>query len=121
MAMTPTELAARCESAKADEQRELIELAFRLIHGEKPERIPGGSPEWLAWLDKHNLIVDMLDAHAYESAVIMLVPKGYYSWAITGRNSATIGPKDGSPAPIEWVFASTSALALLAARLQTEK
>lgn len=70
-------LAERVEAAGAGEQREMLESAFRAIHGEKPARIPGGSPEWLAWLDRYNPFHRMLEAKAYESAALSLVPEGW--------------------------------------------
>lgn len=71
-------LAARAEQATADGQRELLIEAFRAIHGPKPYRVPGGSPEWKAWLDLFNPFFQMLEVRAFESAAASLVPEGWY-------------------------------------------
>ena len=60
----------------------------------------------------------MLDAEAWTSAVEMLLPADHPRWAVTGRNSATCGNKDGAPGPLDWTFASTPALALAIACLK---
>jgi hypothetical protein len=71
------ELAARCEAATASEQREMLELAFRAIHGEKPTRVHGGCDLLDFWLARHNPFFLMLEAKAFESAALMLVPEGW--------------------------------------------
>lgn len=48
-------------------------------------------------------------------AAMMLVPENMPMWAVTSRNSATVGNKDN---PLSWRFAATPALALTAACLR---
>jgi len=63
----------------------------------------------------------LLDLNTPESllaAAMMLVPEGYPKWAVTGRNSATIGRKvteDANSNVLDWSYAATPALALIAA------
>lgn len=51
-------------------------------------------------------------------AAMQLVPEDRPKWAVTGRNSATVGMNGGEVGHIEWVFAATPALALCAAALR---
>lgn len=66
--MTLLELADRCEAATAEQQRELLEAAWAAIHGSLPRRNRGGH-------NAENSFVSMLDAKAYESAAMTLVPE----------------------------------------------
>jgi len=61
--MTNEALAAKIEAAPAEQQREMLELAFIAIHG-------------LA-LEDSDRFFDLLNAKAYESAAITLVPEGW--------------------------------------------
>jgi hypothetical protein len=70
-------LAARAEAADPSEQREVLNAAFRAIHGEKPPRVLGGSDALTNWLLRYNPFFKMLDAEAYESAAMMLLPEGF--------------------------------------------
>lgn len=70
-------LAERCEAAEAGEQRGLLELAFRAVFGEKPARVHGGCDLLDLWLARHNPFFRMLEAEAYESAALLLVPEGW--------------------------------------------
>jgi len=112
-------LAARCESATADEQRELIKSAADRIWGFSfaPENI---HPDvWVKRWAKFNL---MLNAYAYVDAVIMLLPEGL-EWS-AGRllNGTSVGSIWCDDREHEFeVEASTPALALLAAILKAEK
>ena len=63
------ELAKRCEEAATEEQGDLLDLAYRVLH---------------PWPDKNydfsafNRFQAMLKAGAYESAALMLVPEGLF-------------------------------------------
>ena len=70
------ELAERVEQASEHDQRELLIEAFKAIHGEKPRRPTGGSPEWLAWLHLFNPFFKKLEARASLDAAMSLVPEG---------------------------------------------
>ena len=65
-------LASRVEAATATEQREMLEAAFVAVHGPKPERVHGGSPEWIAWLDMHNPFFALLQAGGFLDAAMSL-------------------------------------------------
>ena len=102
----------RIASAQPEEQRELFEEGAYLLR-----------PVWFAvatdWDDPgYERFSAMLDAGAYLDAVLLMLPEDRPRWAVTGRNSATVGNKDGAPGPLVWVFATTPALALLAAILK---
>jgi hypothetical protein len=132
-------LAARAEAADPSEQREVLNAAFRAIHGEKPPRVLGGSDALTSWLYRYNPFFKMLDAEAYESAAMMLLPPcwraGFEEGAICDANPdksmAWVWPF-GSDYDPDWqlgqtqasnpdghrAFASTPALALVAAALR---
>ena len=117
-------LAERVEAATSTEQREMLEAAFVAIHGPKPERVHGGSPEWLAWLDLHNPFFALLQAGGFLDAAMSLVPSGD-AWTV-GQNVhhrhwvASINYLDnGEPKSRDGSnCASTPALALTAACLR---
>ena len=69
-------LASRVEAATGAEQREMLEAAFVAVHGPKPERVHGGSPELLAWLALHNPFFALLQAGGFLDAAMSLVPSG---------------------------------------------
>ena len=69
-------LAERVEAATATEQREMLEAAFVAVHGPKPERVHGGTSEWIAWLDLHNPFFALLQAGGFLDAAMSLVPSG---------------------------------------------
>lgn len=94
--------------------RELLLEAFNLLHPPRQR----SEAEWKALGDATKAFTTMLDAKAWTSAVEMLLPADYPLWAVTGRNSATCGNKDGVPGPLEWTFAATPALALAIACLK---
>lgn len=62
------------ERADAGEQRELLEAAWEAIHGPDPLNV---TTERLTWLFKRDPFNKMLDAEAFESAALMLLPKGW--------------------------------------------
>ncbi len=69
-------LVERIEAATPDQQRELLIEAWVAVHGPKPPRIHGGTPELTAWLIAYNPFHAMLDVNAYESAALTLVQEG---------------------------------------------
>lgn len=121
-------LAERVEKASGDDQRELLIEAFKAIHGQKPHRPSGGSPEWLAWLHLFNPFFKKLEARAFLDAAMSLVPEGYI-WMVTNsglehptkpdftRASAVVAEWE-STAPMDDRSAATPALALTAASLR---
>lgn len=117
-------LAATVEAASADEQRDLLIEAFKAIHGPKPFRVPGGSPEWKAWLDLFNPFFKKLEARAFLDAALTLVPEGHHFGAGTDIPDG-IGP-DGwawvsdKRDTFEIVRAATPALALTASALRAQ-
>ena len=66
------ELARRAEAASAGEQREILEAAGGLICGRTRSGLPGRN---------FYRFISMLDAEAYESAAMMLVPEGPW-WSV---------------------------------------
>lgn len=76
-------LAARCEAAPAEEQRELLIEAWDAVNRRDPNR-PGQFAAWLAF-------ERMLDAQAWESAALMLVPEGL-EWSAERRLSKGMRP-----------------------------
>jgi hypothetical protein len=115
-------LAARAEAADPSEQREVLNAAFRAIHGEKPTRVLGGSDALTNWLLRYNPFFKMLDAEAYESAALTLVPEG---WAVLLAFSEQRAVCDVHSKPLgqhgTWpghANAATPALALVAACLK---
>ncbi len=65
------DLADRIEAATADQQREMLELAWEAIHGSKPRTNRGGhNPE--------NLFVGKLNVGAFVDAALSLVPEGWW-------------------------------------------
>jgi len=108
-----TTLAERAASANGGETRDVI----LDLHD-------GLSPIWDD--DQACAFVRLLDLSTPESllaAAIMLIPEDHPKWAVTGRNSATIGRKlseDVNVNALDWVFAATPALALIAAVAQSK-
>lgn len=106
-------LAERAEQATADGQAAVLREAFEAIHGPKPSRVHGGSPELTIWLSLFNPFFYMLEAKAFESAALTLVPKGV-GWALfDGKTVLT--PDKGAQF---FGDAATPALALVAASLR---
>lgn len=117
-----TSLSDRVEAATADQQREMLSEAWKAIHGEswqttiyrhgslgaEPDRAKGDVPRRFA---------RMLDAEAYESAAMSLVPEGYSAIINTHLNSAMIA-LDGIWHTFHGSHAATPALALTAASLR---
>ena len=107
-----TELAERCEKATAEQQRELLLEAFETLTA--------------AFVATPSAIkfVRMLDAEAYESAAMTLVPEGWTYDAYQGPSGQphrwklrTIGDGDKFYTEVE-AKAATPALALCAAALR---
>jgi hypothetical protein len=111
-------LAERCEQAAAEQQRDLLEEAWWALSGMASSRARG-----LAAIDQRFL--KMLEAEAYESAAMTLVPEGM-DWQV-GHGIET--EHGGRPSNYAWCgegegelrFAATPALALCAAALRTIK
>lgn len=103
-------LAERVENASEGEQRAMLRLAFAACFPTPPS----GHLD-RAWSAKWSLFDGMLDAYAFESAAMSLVPEGY-DWAVFHTNGGlTLHAWCGSR---EDVFAATPALALTAAALR---
>ena len=67
-----TALAARMQEAQAEEQRELLEAAWCAVFGEPVAR----ELLIISMLDPHyHRLIKILDAEAYESAALMLIPE----------------------------------------------
>ncbi|MDR6511434.1 hypothetical protein J2792_002306 [Novosphingobium capsulatum] len=98
--MTLPDLIARVEAAEGADRKLDAEVADFVLGPVKPPYRRGHCEKYTADLN----------------AVVAMIPDGYSRWAVTGRNSATVG-RPGDP-KTEWVFASTPALALLAACLR---
>ena len=109
-------LAERVEAATSTEQREMLEAAFVAIHGPKPERVHGGSPEWLAWLDLHNPFFALLQAGGFLDAAMSLVPSRCFGAKVSSHTDCTGGATcwDSRGYPYS-VNVATPALALTAA------
>lgn len=110
-------LAVRVEAAEAREQRALLMEAYETVFG-GPEctpinKWPGySSPRW----DRFHM---MLDAEAYESAAMTLVPEGW-TWTLNHLERSTSAHML-SPGPYPTkarAVAATPALALAAAALR---
>ena len=76
-------LAERCEQATANEQEAILREARSLVYPRPTEGIR--SPEWQEWTAKIGAVGRMLDAGAYESAAMQLVPGGNDGEWNTGR------------------------------------
>jgi hypothetical protein len=117
--MTKAEIIAlteRCEGATAEEQRDLLILAAQTL---RPEWFKMGKPTkdieaFVRWCAK-------VDAEAYESAAMTLVPGNALTWHVgkhlkTGEGQAYIlAPGRRDP---HYVVATTPALALTSASLR---
>jgi len=133
-----TALSDRVEAASADEQRAMLEAAFVAIHGDEPpseydglawkQNNPDFSPAWTTYISKRGQFQRLLDAEAYESAAMMLVPE---EWSVRvgrfddGTGYAGLAKNDmhmGAEDPDEWYWecenAATPTLALTAACLR---
>lgn len=116
--MTPHDLAARAERAKPEEQRVVLEAAYNLRYGGLPADIQYLHASCIAFnqdaADHAERFTTMLDAEAWESAALMLLPEGW-SWRMVedldlpGR--ASIVKNSG----LYFAEATTPALALIAA------
>ena len=111
-------LIARAEQAGEEEQREVLEEAAAFIWGVECRGVIIHDPELF---DRLCAFDDMLDAEAYESAAMMLVPEGR-GWELRS-GWALVWPKTVSG----YVYcaleaeATTPAIALVAAILKTHK
>lgn len=68
-------------------------------------------------------IIGIANCPRYSSSVdaaLQLVPEGFDRWAVTGRNSATVGKAGYVTTAKDWVYAATPALALCAAALRAK-
>ena len=113
-------LIERLEAGEPGEQEALLRDWLRAI---MPPAKPGEwtQEQWSEWLNLTTRIERLFDCGAYLDAVMLLVPADRPKWAVTGRNSATIGNVNGEAGPLVWVFASTPALALAAAILKAKE
>ena len=111
-------LAERVEAATATEQREMLEAAFVAVHGPKPERVHGGSPEWIAWLDMHNPFFALLQAGGFLDAAMLLVPSGCTFDMVSHIDQTTVRIFDRTGPVTDCHAAATPALALTAACLR---
>ena len=118
--MTPHDLAAWAERAKPEEQRAVLEAAYNLRYGGLPADIQYLHASRIAFnqdaADHAEHFTVMLDAEAYESAALMLVPDGaawkmQTDFGLPGRASIYSASKDN----FYTTDASTPALALIAA------
>ena len=82
--MTPHDLAAWAERAKPEEQRAVLEAAWPVLRPEPPAVLSGGMDTMRAsviaraeWRGIRARFTSMLDAEAWESAALMLVPEGW--------------------------------------------
>ncbi len=127
--MTIPDLIARVEAAEGPD-RELDVAIYLRIFGDrpfgccgpfnnpKPGSLAGYHAAYKSVINSDDAIPDDV-VPRYTSdlnAVVAMIPDGYSRWAVTGRNSATVG-RPGNP-ETKWVFAATPALALLAACLR---
>ena len=109
------DLAARVEAAGADEQYQMLAMAFDAVF---PEHELQGTPH-IEWKHEYRAFRNMLAAEAYESAAMMLVPDGYAFGCGHGTDLerfpgwAWCGKDEGA-----YIFAETPALALTAACLR---
>lgn len=120
---TLLDLAARVEAATGPD-RELFEDVFRECFP-KPERIwvtdntGPWTDEYTEWQARQSRFYELLDAEAFESAAMTLVPEGL-EWGVgfeMGRGTAFTNKADGSSFSHDWV-AATPALALCASALR---
>ena len=120
---TLEELAARVESASADEQRWVLEQVWKALHdGVSAVSSAYGPTEDAAWRRARQFL-DMLAANAYESAALMLVPEGWTGLFSAGRRpleTAWLLPRSGRMDPGVRVEAATLALAITAASLRAQ-
>lgn len=116
--MTPHDLAAWAERAKPEDQRVVLEAAYNLRYGGLPADIQYLHASCIAFnqdaADHAERFTTMLDAEAWESAALMLVPDGcrwsynsHWGTAILWQNGG-IGPQARGASPVP-------ALALIAA------
>jgi hypothetical protein len=116
------DLAERCERAVTEEQSALLDEAFYAIHGTRPPRIHGGSDEMTAWLAVRNPFYGMMEAKAYESAALLLLPGPDWEWSLeweTGSDGEMFARCAlGDPMRHRDCEAPTLALAICAAALR---
>jgi hypothetical protein len=117
------ELIARLEAATADHQRELLFEAFEAVHPYPGhEHYLVDEIDW-TWDRLRQPFIAMLDAEAYESAALTLVPEGW-NWGIFMRHD---WPKQNAQvwhrereASTKHGEAATPALAIAAATLRAK-
>lgn len=123
------QLAERVEAATADQQNDALITAFYAIF---PKPNPENEPEWPgsghlrqpryhAWYVRLRKFTAMLDAEAYESAALMLVPDGWMLLTLSdiaadGLTLCKLGAPDVHDAMS--FGTSTRALAITAAALR---
>ena len=115
--MQTSELIARFETATADQQRELLSEAWLAINGPSPGLWNDGFSEWI---ERKAIFDTLLDAEAYESAALTLVPADWHL-SLNGVNDswhATINDTRFGKAGFETGYAPTPALAIVIARLR---
>lgn len=120
--MSRDELIARLEAAKADQQRELLIEAFEAFHPYPgPRHYLVTEIDW-SWDRMRDRFMRMLDAQAYESAALTLVPEGCLWGAgnedCTDRPWAWCLPPGKSWDDADNSYAATPALALCIAALK---
>jgi len=120
-----TKLAAICASASAQDQRALMEHAYTLIF---PRQYTGGLHPQSGWAGNWLEFEAMLDARAYESAALLLVPEGMATNLTTpswDRSAAMINYLPAiavvhAPSGKRTAEASTAGLAITAAALRVQ-
>ncbi len=105
-------LAERVEAATYNDVA-LFREAFCAVHGPKPERVPGGSDEWLTWLRLFTPFHALCDAGGFLDAAMTLV--GEREWTVQNNKPKPMAIVAGID---RYVVAATPALALTAAALR---
>jgi len=131
----PNNLPHRIEQAGAEDQRALLEEAATSFWGADPNTLPLNENSAIVQIERWRCFNCMLDASAWESATMMLMPEGWThehsgQWRTNKNNRWKWRHRLGSPERshkgwpkrvAECFEAHTPALALLAAILKAKE
>jgi hypothetical protein len=90
---TLVELAARVEAATAEQQPELLRLAFYACFGDPLAADFLSDRERPAWIERESRFFRMIDVEAFESAAMALVPEGW-RWVMRQASPDKANPNE---------------------------
>ena len=95
--MTPASIRALIAASDGSDQGEILQAAWSILIGPKPERVHGGSDELTKWLNAYNPFYGMIRARAHTEAALLIAEAVLPGWEVS--SSATYAEVRENPPP----------------------